>query len=293
MTMMERMQSDDGFIAAIDQSGGSTPKALRKYGISEDAYTTDEQMFALVHAMRTRIVTNVAFNRNSILAAILFEQTMDNTVEGRPTSQYLWHEKQIVPFLKVDKGLEEEDHGVQLMTPIPNLDNTLQHAKSLDVFGTKMRSVIHSADADGIRAIVAQQFKIAKSILEQGMVPIIEPEINIDSSDKPLCEEILKQVLSDELESLETELPVMFKLTLPDKPDLYMEFCNHPNVLRVAALSGGYDRNTATAKLADNHGVIASFSRALTEGLHVDFSDDEFTRVLGHSIAAIAAASNT
>lgn len=293
MTMIERMGSGKGFIAALDQSGGSTPKALKLYGIPEDQYSTDEEMFELVHAMRTRIMTNPSFNSDSIVGTILFEQTMDRSVEGQPTSHYLWNQKQIVPFLKIDKGLADESDGVQMMKPIPGLGETLARAKSLDIFGTKMRSVIHSANADGIRKVVDQQFEIAATVLGAGLVPIIEPEIDIKSPNKAECESLLKQELHAHLDALESDLPVMFKLTLPDEANLYREFCSHPKVLRVVALSGGYSRDVANAKLAENNDVIASFSRALTEGLTAQLTDDEFTAMLGESIAEIAAASNT
>jgi fructose-bisphosphate aldolase class I len=293
MSMIERMRSDKGFIAAIDQSAGSTPKALSLYGIPENEYSSNAEMFDLVHVMRVRIMTNPSFNSESILGTILFEEPMTRNVEDQPSSQYLWRQKQILSFLKVDKGLEEENDGVRLMKAIPDLDELLPRAKSLDVFGTKMRSVINGANAAGIQSIVEQQFDIARQILNHGLVPIIEPEININSPEKSECEELLKPSLHEHLDALEGDLPVMFKLTLPDEANFYQEFCTHPKVLRVAALSGGYTRAVATQKLADNSGVIASFSRALTEGLTVNLSDEEFTDMLGNSIAEIAAASNT
>lgn len=290
---LKRMGEDPGFIAALDQSGGSTPKALRLYGVDESAYGSDAEMFDLVHAMRTRIITNPAFEAKRILAAILFEDTMNRTIEGQPTSRYLWFTKGIVPILKIDKGLADEDRGVQMMKDIPGLVETLERAKSLDVFGTKMRSVIKSAHAEGIGAVVAQQFQIADQIRAQGLVPIIEPEVDINSADKGDCEVLLRQGLLDHLDALTGDLPVMLKLTLPDEADFYAPCRDHPKVLRVAALSGGYTRAVADEKLAGNPGMIASFSRALTEGLRADQSEAEFTELLGTSIAEIAAASGT
>ena len=291
MKQIERMKSDSGFIAALDQSGGSTPKALKLYGVDESEYEGEAQMYELVHQMRTRIITDDRFNSGKVLGAILFQQTLDSTIEGQPSSQFLWQAKQIVPFLKVDLGLAEETDGVQLMKPMPGLDERLEKARALDVFGTKMRSVIKRANADAIERVVAQQFEIGKQILGHGLVPIIEPEVDIHAPDKAEAEAMLRDALRRGLDALESELPVMFKLTLPEADNFYSEFCNHDKVLRVVALSGGYDRNLANKKLRANPGVIASFSRALTEGLSAGQSDAEFSDALGAAVDAIAEAS--
>jgi fructose-bisphosphate aldolase, class I len=288
---LEKARSGAGFIAALDQSGGSTPKALKLYGIPEDAYSSDEQMFDLVHEMRTRIITNPAFDAGRIMGAILFEQTMDRTVEGRPTSDYLWNVKGIVPFLKIDKGLADEQDGAQTMKPIPGLDELLDRAVANGVFGTKERSVIKLPGA-GVDSVVAQQFEIGRQVLAKGLVPIIEPEVDINSPRKAEAEDQLKAGLLDAVNQLGDE-KVMLKLTLPDTDNLYRELVEHPNVIRVVALSGGYSRDEACEKLARNNGVIASFSRALTEGLTAQQSDEEFTATLDAAIAEIAKASAT
>lgn len=288
----DKAQSGAGFIAALDQSGGSTPKALTLYGIAEDAYSDDAQMFDLVHEMRTRIITSPSFDGDRILGAILFEDTMDREIDGRSTPDYLWNVRQIVPFLKVDKGLADERDGAQLMKPIPNLDELLSRARDKGVFGTKMRSVIKLPGA-GLSAVVDQQFAVGRQILAAGLIPIIEPEIDIHSPEKSKAEEQLKSALLDGVDSLDDGQFVMLKLTLPDVDDLYRELVDHPKVLRVVALSGGYGRDEACAKLARNHGVIASFSRALTEGLTAQQSDDEFNAALDTAIGSIAKASRT
>jgi fructose-bisphosphate aldolase class I len=288
---LEKARSGAGFIAALDQSGGSTPKALKLYGIPEDAYSSDEQMFDLVHEMRTRIITSPAFDAGRIMGAILFEQTMDRTIEGRPTADYLWNVKGIVPFLKIDKGLADEQDGAQTMKPIPGLDELLDRAVANDVFGTKERSVIKLPGA-GLNAVVAQQFEIGRQVLAKGLVPIIEPEVDIKSPRKAEAEDQLKASLLDGVNQLGDQ-KVMLKLTLPDTDNLYRELVEHPNVIRVVALSGGYSRHDACEKLARNNGVIASFSRALTEGLTAQQSDEEFNAMLDAAIAEIAKASAT
>jgi fructose-bisphosphate aldolase class I len=288
---LEKARSGAGFIAALDQSGGSTPKALKLYGIPEDAYSSDEQMFDLVHEMRTRIITSPAFDAGRIMGAILFEQTMDRTIEGRPTADYLWNVKGIVPFLKIDKGLADEQDGAQTMKPIPGLDELLDRAVANDVFGTKERSVIKLPGA-GLDAVVAQQFEIGRQVLAKGLVPIIEPEVDIKSPRKAEAEDQLKASLLDGVNQLGDQ-KVMLKLTLPDTDNLYRELVEHPNVIRVVALSGGYSRHDACEKLARNNGVIASFSRALTEGLTAQQSDEEFNAMLDAAIAEIAKASAT
>ena len=290
---MERMRSGAGFIAALDQSGGSTPKALRLYGVGDSEYAGDDEMFALVHAMRTRIVANAHFNGERVLGAILFQNTLDRQIDGVASSEYLWRRKRILPFLKVDHGLADEEDGVQRMKPIPDLAERLPAAKAKDVFGTKMRSVIKAADPSGIRAVVEQQFAFAAEILGFGLTPIIEPEVDIHAPEKARCETLLREELRRGLSALDGDAPVMFKLTLPEEAGFYGEFCAHPRVPRVVALSGGYSRETANSKLAANRGVIASFSRALTEGLRRDQSEAEFSRLLDASIASIAAASAT
>jgi fructose-bisphosphate aldolase class I len=288
-----KFQNDDGFIAALDQSGGSTPKALRLYGIPESEYSGDDEMFAIVHQMRTRIITSPAFSGERILAAILFENTMDRDIEGRPTAEYLWDVKGVVPILKVDKGLADEADGVQLMKPIPGLDALLEKAKGKGIFGTKMRSVIKQANADGIKANVAQQFEIGKQIIAAGLVPIIEPEVDINCPDKAAAEDLLHSELIEQLNALPEGDLVMLKLTLPEKDNLYADCIAHPNVLKVVALSGGYSREEANERLTRQNGMVASFSRALSEGLSAQQSDDEFNAMLDSSIQSIFDASKT
>ncbi len=288
-----KMTSGKGFIAALDQSGGSTPKALSLYGIKPEAYSGEAQMFDLVHAMRTRIVTSPAFTGERIVGAILFEQTMDREVAGRGTADYLWNVKQIVPFLKVDKGLADEADGVQLMKPMPGLAALLARARTKGIFGTKMRSVIKRANAAGIGAVVDQQFALAHEILATDLVPIVEPEVDIKAPDKAAAEDLLKPALRKQLDALPAGRKVMLKLTLPSVDGFYADFVAHPNVMRVVALSGGYSREQANALLARNPGVIASFSRALTEGLTAQQTDDEFNATLDAAIGSIYAASIT
>ena len=290
---IERMGRGSGFIAALDQSGGSTPKALQLYGVDDSAYSSDDEMFDTVHAMRTRIMTDSRFTGTHVLGAILFQNTLEREVLGQPTSQYLWREKQIVPFLKVDYGMDDVADGVQIMKPIPDLDERLIRAKALDVFGTKMRSVIKEANGRGIAKAVAQQFEFGTNILARGLVPIIEPEVDIHAIDKYDCENLLRDNLRAQLESLDSELPVIFKLTLPETDNFYQEFCEHTKVLRVVALSGGYSREESNIKLSNNQGVIASFSRALTEGLQAEQSAVDFSAMLGSTVESIAAASAT
>ncbi len=292
-TQLERMRTHPGFIAALDQSGGSTPNALRAYGIKEDAWSNEEQMFAIVHQMRTRIVTSPAFTGERILGAILFENTIDRDIEGKPTADYLWNEKRVVPFLKVDKGLAGERRGVQLMKPMPELAALLDKAKAKRVFGTKMRSFVKQANEAGIKDIVTQQFEAARQIIAAGLVPIVEPEVDIHCPDKAKAEELLKAAILAELQGLPVGQLVMLKLTLPDKDDLYAEFVGHPKVVRVVALSGGYTREEGNERLRRNHGVVASFSRALVEGLSAQQSDAEFNAMLDASIGSIFEASNT
>ncbi len=292
-TQLERMRTHPGFIAALDQSGGSTPNALRAYGIKEDAWSNEEQMFAIVHQMRTRIVTSPAFTGERILGAILFENTIDRDIEGKPTADYLWNEKRVVPFLKVDKGLAGERRGVQLMKPMPELAALLSKAKAKRVFGTKMRSFVKQANEAGIKDIVTQQFEAARQIIAAGLVPIVEPEVDIHCPDKAKAEELLKAAILAELQGLPVGQLVMLKLTLPDKDDLYAEFVGHPKVVRVVALSGGYTREEGNERLRRNHGVVASFSRALVEGLSAQQSDAEFNAMLDASIGSIFEASNT
>ena len=290
---LERVRAGAGFIAALDQSGGSTPKALRLYGVQESEYTTDEEMFALMHAMRSRMVTSPVFGGDRILGAILFEGTMDREIRGVGSAEYLWSAKGVVPFLKVDKGLADEADGVQLMKAMPELDALLARAAAKGVFGTKMRSVIQMANASGIGAVVAQQFEVGRQILAAGLVPIIEPEVNIHSPEKGAAEVLLKAALLAQLAEQPEGRPVMLKLTIPEVDDFYLELVEHPSVLRVVALSGGYSRDDANAKLARNHGMIASFSRALTEGLSAQQSDSDFNATLDAAIAGIFAASIT
>ena len=289
--MAAQITGKGGFIAALDQSGGSTPGALRQYGIPDDAYSGDAEMFALMHAMRVRIMSAAAFTGARIIGAILFEGTMDGQAHGRPVPTFLWEERSVVPFLKIDKGLEAAGDGVRLMKPIPGLDALLARAVQLGVFGTKMRSVIDVASQAGIAAVVAQQFDVAAQIAEHGLMPIIEPEISIGSPDKPGAEAILLTELTRKLDALPASRQVMLKLTIPDVPDLYVPLIDHPRVARVVALSGGYSRTDACKRLAANHGMIASFSRALAEGLTHGMSDAEFETTLAHSIDEIYRAS--
>ncbi|MGQ8364825.1 fructose bisphosphate aldolase [Glaciecola sp. 1036] len=291
--MLEKVTSQTGFIAALDQSGGSTPKALKLYGVSESEYSGDEEMFDQVHAMRTRIVTSPAFDGKRVLGAILFENTLDRDIEGKNSAVYLWEEKNVVPFLKVDKGLAEESDGVQIMKPIPDLDDLLAKASKQNVFGTKMRSVIKTDNADGIKAVVEQQFEIGKQIIAAGMVPIIEPEVDINSPQKAAAEALLRDEIMAQLAKLESDQLVMLKLTLPEQADFYVPCIEHPNVVKVVALSGGYSRDVANQRLSENHGMIASFSRALTEGLSAQQSDDEFNAAIDAAIQAIYDASAT
>ena len=291
--MLAKVNSQTGFIAALDQSGGSTPKALALYGVDADKYSTDEEMFDQVHEMRKRIITNNAFTGERVLGAILFENTLDREIEGRSTAHYLWQEKQIVPFLKVDKGLEDEANGVQLMKPITNLDVLLAKANTQDVFGTKMRSVIKLANQTGIDAIVAQQFAVGQQILDAGLVPIIEPEIDIHSPEKALAEAQLQAAILRQLDTIPEGQQVMLKLTLPEENGFYAPCIAHPKVLKVVALSGGYSRDEANERLTANAGMIASFSRALTQGVSAQQSEVEFTAMLDEAIAGIYAASNT
>lgn len=289
----EKFRTQDGFIAALDQSGGSTPKALKLYGLPETAWKNEAEMFDLVHAMRARIITSPAFNGDRILAAILFEMTMDRDIEGRPTADYLWNVKKVVPILKVDKGLADEANGTQLMKPMPALDKLLARAKEKGIFGTKMRSVIKQANATGIQAVVDQQFEVARQIIAAGLVPIIEPEVDIKCPDKAGAETLLKAAIKAGLDALPAGQLVMLKLTIPDQDDLYADFIKHPRVLKVVALSGGYSREEANKRLARQHGMVASFSRALTEGLTAQQSDAEFNAALDAAIESIYQASKT
>jgi len=288
-----KVKNAEGFIAALDQSGGSTPKALRLYGIQEGAYSGDEEMFDLVHAMRSRIITSPSFNGDRILGSILFEMTMDRQIQGRASADYLWNVRNVVPFLKVDKGLADEVDGAQVMKPMPGLDALLARAVEKGVFGTKMRSVIKLANDARVQAAVDQQFEIGRQILAAGLVPILEPEIDIHSPSKAEAEQLLKPAILERLGALGADQHVMLKLTLPEVDDFYADLVAHPNVLRVVALSGGYSREEANARLARQHGVVASFSRALTEGLTVQQSDEEFNAVLDASIGSIFLASTT
>ena len=289
----DKVKSAPGFIAALDQSGGSTPKALRLYGVNEDQYSGEEQMYDLIHKMRSRIVTSPSFTGERILGAILFEHTMDRDVEGRGTAQYLWNVKKVVPFLKIDKGLADEANGAQMMKPNPELDALLQRAKAKGIFGTKMRSVIKTADAKGIAAVVQQQFEVGKQILAAGLMPIIEPEVDIHATDKQGAEKLLKAEILKQLAMLGPDQRVMLKLTIPSVDGFYSDLVKHPNVLRVVALSGGYARDDANEKLSRNPGVIASFSRALTEGLSAQQSDADFNKALDGSVGSIYKASIT
>jgi fructose-bisphosphate aldolase class I len=290
---MQKMKAHPGFIAALDQSGGSTPGALRAYGIKDDAWSNEAEMFAIVHQMRTRIITSPFFTGERILAAILFENTVDRDVGGHPTADYLWNVKRIVPFLKVDKGLAAEQRGVQLMKPMPELAALLDKARAKRIFGTKMRSLVKQANGAGIKDIVTQQFEAARQIIAASLVPIVEPEVDIHCPEKARAEALLKAAILEELDGLPSGQLVMLKLTLPEKDDLYAEFVSHPKVVRVVALSGGYTREEGNARLRRNHGVVASFSRALVEGLSAQQSDAEYNALLDASIQSIFEASNT
>jgi fructose-bisphosphate aldolase, class I len=290
---MRKMKTQPGFIAALDQSGGSTPGALRAYGIKDSDWSGEEQMFALVHQMRTRIITSPAFTGARILGAILFENTMDREVEGQPTADYLWNVKRVVPFLKVDKGLADEKNGAQLLKPMPALAALLDRAVAKRIFGTKMRSFIKQANAAGIADVVSQQFEVARQIIAADLVPIIEPEVDIHCPEKARAEELLKAALVEKLDELAADQLVMLKLTLPEKDDLYAELVKHPRVVRVVALSGGYSREEGNRRLRRNHGVVASFSRALVEGLSVTQSDAQYNALLDGAIQSIFEASNT
>ena len=290
---LEKIKTAPGFIAALDQSGGSTPKALGLYGVTPDAWSNDEEMFTIVHEMRSRIMTSPAFNGERILGAILFENTMDREVEGQSTAAYLWNVKNVVPFLKVDKGLADVVDGAQVMKPMPDLDALLEKAVAAGIFGTKMRSVIKEANPAGVKAVVDQQFEIGRRIVAAGLVPIIEPEVDIHCPDKAGAEDLLHAAIKEHLDSLGEDEIVMLKLTLPEKDNLYADFVAHPNVARVVALSGGYSREEANDRLSRQNGMVASFSRALAEGLTAQQSDEEFDAMLDASIASIFAASNT
>jgi fructose-bisphosphate aldolase class I len=290
---LQKMKSHHGFIAALDQSGGSTPKALALYGIKDGAWSNEDEMLAIVHQMRTRMITSHGFNGERIIGAILFENTMDKDINGQPTANYLWNVKGVVPFLKVDKGLDAEKEGAQLMKPMPALAALLEKAKSKRIFGTKMRSVIKQANAAGIKDIVRQQFELAARIIAAGLVPIVEPEVDIHCPEKANAEGLLKAAILEKLNQLPAGQLVMLKLTLPDEDNFYADFVKHPKVLRIVALSGGYSRVEANNRLRRNHGVVASFSRALAEGLSAQQSDGEFNKVLDRSIQSIFDASNT
>ncbi|GMM68214.1 fructose bisphosphate aldolase [Alteromonas sp. MTD1] len=291
--MLDKLKTQTGFIAALDQSGGSTPKALRLYGIEESAYGSDEEMFNLVHEMRTRIITSTPFSGERVLGAILFENTLDREIEGMSSAHFLWQKKRVIPFLKVDKGLAEESNGVQVMKPMPALDALLAKAVAQDVFGTKMRSVIKLANHQGIKDVVAQQFEVGKQILAAGLVPIIEPEVDIHSPQKAEAEALLKLEILTQLNLLNEGQEVMLKLTIPNEANFYKELVDHPRVLKVVALSGGYSRDDANAKLAENQGMIASFSRALTEGVSAQQTTEEFEATLDGAIEAIYQASKS
>ncbi|MFT4938539.1 MAG: fructose-bisphosphate aldolase class I [Paraglaciecola sp.] len=293
LDMLAKVETQNGFIAALDQSGGSTPKALRLYGVEESEYSGDEEMFAKVHEMRTRIVATSAFSGERVLGAILFENTLDREIEGLNSARYLWQVKNVVPFLKVDKGLEDEVNGAQVMKPMPELGALLAKANAQDVFGTKMRSVIKLANTKGVNAVVEQQFTVAKQILAAGLVPIIEPEVDINSPEKSAAEVLLKATLLKQLDGLDDSQKVMLKLTLPETANFYQECINHPNTLKVVALSGGYSRAEANKRLSENNGMIASFSRALTEGVSAKQSDAEFDATLDATIESIFQASRT
>ena len=290
---LQKMKTGPGFIAALDQSGGSTPKALLQYGIQENSWSNDEEMFAMVHQMRTRIITSPSFTGKRIIGAILFENTMEREIEGQPTADYLWNVKRVVPFLKVDQGLAVEENGVQLMKPMPKLGALLDKARAKRVFGTKMRSVIKQADEAGIRDIVNQQFEVGQQIISADLVPIVEPEVDIHCPEKAKAEQLLKAGILEKLNGLPAGQFVMLKLTLPEQDDFYGDFVKHPKVVRVVALSGGYSREEANNRLRKQHGVVASFSRALVEGLTAQQSDAEFNAMLDKSIQSIFDASNT
>lgn len=289
--MAEQMQKGQGFIAALDQSGGSTPKALKLYGVNEDAYSGETEMYDMIHAMRSRIIKSPAFTGDKVIGAILFEQTMDRTIDGIPTATYLWDKRGVVPFLKIDKGLEAEVNGCQMLKPIPGLEALLARAVAAGIFGTKERSVISAANAEGIAAVVAQQFELGKAVIAAGLMPIIEPEVTISIADKAEAEAILRTEILKQLDTLPEGMQVMLKLTLPSVPNFYKPLVDHPKVMKVVALSGGYSRDEANAILAQNTGIIASFSRALTEGLSAQQTDAEFDAKLGEAITAIHAAS--
>ena len=288
---MDRIHAGKGFIAALDQSGGSTPTALLQYGVSKDSYSNDEEMFNLVHEMRTRIITNSAFNSEHILGAILFENTMDRKIGDEFTADFLWKNKHVVPFLKIDKGLAELQNGVQLMKLIPNLEDLLKRAVKKNIFGTKMRSVIKEANSEGIQKLVQQQFDIGKQIAEAGLVPIIEPEVDIHSADKEKSEKLLKIEISKQLSALDKDVKVMLKLSIPTVDNFYHDLMDNPHILRIVALSGGYSQSEANEKLAHNHELIASFSRALSQGLTAQQTDSEFNLMLSNSIESIYEAS--
>ncbi len=290
---LNKIQNGSGFIAALDQSGGSTPKALKAYGVEENEYETDEEMFNMIHQMRTRIMTSKSFAGDRILGAILFENTMDRLVEGLDTAEYLWQVKEVVPFLKVDKGLEDESHGVQMMKPMPGLNDLLERANAKTIFGTKMRSVIKLANSDGINAIVDQQFLIGQQILAAGLMPIIEPEVDIHSPEKSECETLMRAAIERNLSELPEGQSVMLKLTLPEEDNFYEGLVDHEKILRVVALSGGYSRIEANDRMSRNQGVVASFSRALTEGLSAQQDQDAFDSLLDNSVQSIFEASNT
>ena len=288
---LKQMTSAKGFIAALDQSGGSTPKALKEYGVNEDAWTTDEEMFRLVHQMRTRVIKAPAFNGDRIIASILFENTMNRKIDNKYTADYLWEKKQVVPILKIDKGLATLENGVQVMKPMPALDDLLKQAQERHIFGTKMRSVIKEANEEGIKKVVDQQFEIARRIIAYDLVPIIEPEVDIHAPEKTKCEELLKKYIKEDLETLSKEQKVMFKFTIPTIDNFYSDLMGNSHVVRVVALSGGYPQDEACEKLTHNHGMIASFSRALLQGLSISQSDPDFTKMLEDSIEKIYQAS--
>jgi fructose-bisphosphate aldolase class I len=288
---LQKIRTQPGFIAALDQSGGSTPKALTSYGIKQNAWSNDEEMFALVHQMRARIITSPSFTGERILAAILFEGTMDREIKGQPTADYLWNVKRVVPFLKVDKGLADEKDGAHVMKPMPQLSALLTRANAKHIFGTKMRSVINEANAAGIQAVVNQQFEVAAQIIAAGLMPIVEPEVDIHCPEKAKAEALLKKAITEKLNKLPEGQLVMLKLTLPEQDDLYLDFVRHPKVLKVVALSGGYSREEGNDRLRRNHGVVASFSRALAEGLSVQQSEAEYNALLDESIQSIFEAS--
>ncbi len=289
----DQMANKGGFIAALDQSGGSTPKALKLYGIEESEYSSEDEMFELIHQMRCRIIAAPPFNGERVLAAILFEKTMDGTIEGKPVPDFLWKDRGVVPIIKIDKGLAEESDGVKLMKPMPDLPDLLKRGVAAGMFGTKERSVIESANDMGIAAIVDQQFEVGSMVLDHGLVPILEPEVNINSPEKAACEEMLRREIIKHLDKLPSDRKVMLKLSIPSEPNFYKPLIDHDRVVRVVALSGGYSRDEANAKLAENHGMIASFSRALTEGLTAQQSDEEFNRTLDATIESIYRASIT